>query len=90
MHAAIVPVPVFPGTANRLTLRPVGLGPPPSFWFELSQVTTAPDGSETVTPLKNGNCDMTPEQWDEWGDQVPDDAYMLGAIAHNLGLTLTA
>jgi hypothetical protein len=43
---------------------------------------------EVVTMLKNGNVNMTVEQWDAWpaGPEVGDDDYQLNAIALNLGL----
>jgi hypothetical protein len=42
-----------------------------------------------VTVLKNGNVNMTVEQWDAWpaGPEVGDDDYQLDAISENLGLT---
>jgi len=42
-----------------------------------------------VTMLKNGNVNMTIEQWDAWpaGPETGDDDYQLNAISANLGLT---
>jgi len=39
--------------------------------------------------LKNGNVNMTEEQWDNWqaGPASGDDDYQLNAISANLGLT---
>lgn len=43
----------------------------------------------TVVVLKNGNVNMTVEQWDNWaaGPETDDDAYQLDCISANLGLT---
>ena len=42
----------------------------------------------TVVVLKNGNVNMTVEQWDGWsaGPETGDDDYQLNAITANLGL----
>ena len=42
-----------------------------------------------VTMLKNGNVDMTVDQWDNWaaGPITEDEPYQLDCIATNLGLT---
>lgn len=107
MQTQIVPVAVFPATANTLYIRSIGLGPPPSYYYELQEVTVVPpipeqldptDGSvivaavpeqTIVTVLKNGNVNMTEEQWDNWaaGPITEDEPYQLDAIALNLGLT---
>ena len=122
MQTAISPVQVYPATANTLYIRSIGLGPPPSYYYELQDVqvvektreianpTYVPasvdaDGNDVpaqgeatvtetyteqvVTMLKNGNVDMTVEQWDAWpaGPEVGDDDYQLNAITANLGLT---
>jgi hypothetical protein len=107
MQTNIVPVAVYPSTANVLLIRSITLGPPPSYYYELQEVTVVPpipeqldptDGSvivaavpeqTTVVVLKNGNVDMTVEQWDAWpaGPEVGDDDYQLNAITANLGLT---
>ena len=45
---------------------------------------------EVVTPLKNGNVDMTETQWQNWGANLGpqgDDEYQLDCISANLGLT---
>ncbi len=41
------------------------------------------------TVLKNGNVNMTEQQWDNWaaGPITEDEPYQLDAIATNLGLT---
>jgi hypothetical protein len=122
MQTAISPVQVYPATANTLYIRSIGLGPPPSYYYELQDVQVvektrevpnpayvpasvdaddndvpaqgAPTVTETyteqvVTMLKNGNVDMTIEQWDAWpaGPETGDDDYQLNAITANLGLT---
>ena len=107
MQTSIVPVPVFPSTANVLTIRSITLGPPPSFFYELSNVVVVPPVAEQLDPttgavliaaapeqtivtvLKNGNVNMTEEQWDNWaaGPITEDEPYQLDCIATNLGLT---
>ena len=122
MQTSIVPVAVFPATANTLYIRSIGLGPPPSYYYELQDVQTVEktrevpnpayvpasvdaDGNDvpaqgeptvtetytetTVVVLKNGNVDMTIDQWDNWaaGPETEDEPYQLDCIAANLGLT---
>ena len=120
MQTAISPVQVYPATANTLYIRSIGLGPPPSYYYELQDVQVVEktrevpnpayvpasvdaDGndvpaqgeptitetySETiVTVLKNGNVDMTMDQWNAWPADADDDKVQLDAIALNLGLT---
>ncbi len=106
MQTTIVPVPVYPRMATRLYIRSIGLGPPPSYYYELQDVQVVPgtpavgvEGEEgyvpavadttVVTMLKNGNVNMTVEQWDAWpaGPETGDDDYQLNAITANLGLT---
>ena len=120
MQTAISPVAVYPATANTLYIRSIGLGPPPSYYYELQDVQVVEktrevpnpayvpasvdaDGNvvpaqgnptitesyteEVVTPLKNGNVDMTMVQWNAWPADADDDEIQLDAIATNLGLT---
>ena len=122
MNTAIVPVAVFPATANTLYIRSIGLGPPPSYYYELQDVQTVEktrevanpayvpqsvdaDGNDvpaqgeptitetytetTVVVLKNGNVNMTIDQWDNWaaGPETEDEPYQLDCISANLGLT---
>ena len=135
MQTAITPVQVWPATANTLYIRSIGLGPPPSYYYELqdvqvvektrevpnpnyvaqgigldgqplpapepkvalygtpidttSQFLTETYEETTVAVLKNGNVNMTVEQWDNWaaGPATEDDDYQLNAITANLGLT---
>lgn len=49
-------------------------------------VPATPD-TTTVVVLKNGNVNMTQEQWDGWSETVNDDEYQLDSISANLGLT---
>ena len=133
MQTSISPVQVYPATANTLMIRSITLGPPPSYYYELQNVTVtqktrqvpnpnyveqgigldgqplpapepkvALDGTPidttsqfltetyeetTVAVLKNGNVNMTVEQWDGWSETVNDDEYQLDSISANLGLT---
>jgi len=50
MQTSIVPVPVFPSTANVLTIRSITLGPPPSFFYELSNVVVVEKTREVPNP----------------------------------------
>jgi len=121
MNTAISPVQVYPATANTLLIRSIGLGPPPSYYYELQDVQVVTkerevanpayvpasvdaDGNDvpaqgeptvtetytetTVAVLKNGNVNMTIEQWDNWaaGPETEDEPYQLDCIALNLGL----
>jgi len=123
MQTAISPVQVYPATANTLYLRSIGLGPPPSYYYELQDVQVVEKTREVANPayvpavtdglgsgailqpaqgeptvtetyeettvvvLKNGNVNMTQEQWDGWSETVNDDEYQLDSISANLGLT---
>lgn len=122
MQTAISPVQVYPATANTLYLRSIGLGPPPSYYYELQAVDVVTktrevpnpayvpasvdaDGNDvpaqgeptitetyeetTVAVLKNGNVNMTIDQWDNWaaGPETEDEPYQLDCISANLGLT---
>lgn len=79
MQTAISPVQVYPATANTLYIRSIGLGPPPSYYYELQDA----DGG----CLKNGNVSMTLAQWNAWPADADDDEIQLNAISANLGLT---
>jgi len=122
MQTSISPVQVYPATANTLYIRSITLGPPPSYYYELQNVTEVEKTREVANPayiaesvgldgtvypaqgeptitetyteqvvvvLKNGNVNMTEEQWDNWqaGPASGDDDYQLDAISANLGLT---
>ena len=49
-------------------------------------IAAAPE-QVNVTVLKNGNVDMTEEQWNAWPADADDDKVQLDAISANLGLT---
>jgi hypothetical protein len=107
MQTNIVPVAVYPSTANVLLIRSITLGPPPAYYYELQNVVVVPpvaeqldpttgavivaaqDEQTIVTVLKNGNVNMTEEQWDNWaaGPITEDEPYQLDCISANLGLT---
>lgn len=85
MNSAIIPVTIFPGIASRLRVADSwvsSLNSPPRFHYYLETA-----GGEI---LKEDDCEMTEGQWDDWSNVVPDADYILGAVAFNLGLTLTA
>ena len=50
MQTAISPVAVFPATANTLYIRSITLGPPPSYYYELQDVTIVPPTIEQRDP----------------------------------------
>ena len=50
MQTAIVPVQVWPSSANTLYLRAGNLGPPPNFYYQLQNVTVIPPVPEQVDP----------------------------------------
>jgi hypothetical protein len=52
-------------------------------------IVAAQDEQTIVTVLKNGNVNMTEEQWDNWaaGPVTEDEPYQLDCISANLGLT---
>ena len=86
MNTSIVPVAVYPSSANTLYIRAGNLGPPPSYYYQLQSV----DADGNVTVLKDGNVNMTEAQWSAWPAGLGPDGdtdYQLTAIAANLGLT---
>jgi hypothetical protein len=86
MQTPITPVAVYPSTANVLYIRSITLGPPPSYFYQLSNV----DSDGVVTVLKDGNVNMTEAQWNDWAAGLGpqgDDEYQLNCISANLGLT---
>ena len=90
MQTNISPVAVYPGTANVLYIRSTGLGPPPSYYYELQEILFDEQFNPSLRTLKNGNVGMTPEQWNEWQAGMGPDGdteYQLFAISENLGLT---
>ena len=50
MNTKIVPVAVYPSTANTLYIRSITLGPPPSYYYELQDVTIVPPTIEQRDP----------------------------------------
>jgi hypothetical protein len=50
MNTAISPVAVYPATANTLYIRSIGLGPPPSYYYELQDVQVVPPTIEQRDP----------------------------------------
>jgi hypothetical protein len=50
MQTSIVPVAVYPSTANTLYIRSITLGPPPSYYYELQNVTVVPPVAEGLDP----------------------------------------
>ena len=61
MQTAISPVIVYPGNANTLMIRSIGFGPPPSYYYELQQVT--------VTPAIDEQRDLITEALADLGDR---------------------
>ena len=50
MQTAISPVQVYPATANTLYIRSITLGPPPSYYYELQNVTMTQKTREVPNP----------------------------------------
>ncbi len=50
MQTSILPVAVFPATANTLYLRSIGLGPPPSYYYELQDLQVVEKTREVPNP----------------------------------------
>jgi len=50
MQTSISPVQVYPATANTLYIRSITLGPPPSYYYELQEVTVVPPIPEQLDP----------------------------------------
>lgn len=50
MQTNIVPVSVFPSTANVLYIRSITLGPPPAYYYELQNVEIVPPVAEQLDP----------------------------------------
>ena len=65
MNTNIVPVAVYPSTANSLYIRSITLGPPPSYFYELSNVTEVEKTREVPNPA------YVPESVDADGNAVP-------------------
>ena len=65
MQTYIVPVSVYPGSANVLYIRAGNLGPPPSYYYQLQNVTEVEKTREVANP------DYVPESVDADGNAVP-------------------
>ena len=50
MQTKINEVAVYPATANTLYIRSIGLGPPPSYYYELQDVQVVPPIPEQLDP----------------------------------------
>jgi len=50
MQTNIVPVAVYPSTANVLYIRSITLGPPPAYYYELQNVVVVPPVAEQLDP----------------------------------------
>ena len=65
MQTSISPVQVYPATANTLYIRSIGLGPPPSYYYELQAVDVVTKTREVANPA------YVPESVDADGNVVP-------------------
>ncbi len=65
MNTAIVPVAVYPATANTLLIRSISLGPPPAYYYELQDVQVVEKTREVANP------DYVPASVDADGNAVP-------------------
>lgn len=50
MNTNIVPVQVYPSSANVLYIRSSSFGPPPAYYYELQNVVVVPPVAEQVDP----------------------------------------
>lgn len=50
MQTYIIPVSVYPGSANVLYIRAGNLGPPPSYYYQFQNVTIVPPVPEQIDP----------------------------------------
>ena len=64
MQTPITPVAVYPSTANVLYIRSITLGPPPAYFYELSNVTEVEKTREVANPA------YVPESVDADGNVV--------------------
>ena len=64
MTSSIVPVSVFPSTANTLYLRAGNLGPPPAYYYQLQNVTEVQKTRDVANP------DYVPASIDADGNAV--------------------
>ena len=61
MQTAITPVQVWPATANTLYIRSIGLGPPPSYYYELQDVQVVPGTPAVGVEGEEGYVPATPD-----------------------------
>ena len=61
MQTAISPVQVYPATANTLLIRSIGLGPPPSYYYELQEVTVVAGTPAVGVEGEEGYVPATPD-----------------------------
>jgi hypothetical protein len=82
MQTNIVPVCVFPSSANTLYIRSITLGPPPNYYYELQNVTVVEKTREVPNPA------YVPAVTDGLGSNaVLQPAQGDPTIVENLGLT---
>lgn len=62
MQTNIVPVAVYPSTANSLYIRAGNLGPPPGYYYQLQNVTVVPGKPASGT---EGEPDYVPATADQ-------------------------
>ena len=65
MQTSIIPVAVYPATANTLYIRSITLGPPPSYYYELQDVQVVEKTREVPNPA------YVPAAVDADGNDVP-------------------
>jgi hypothetical protein len=61
MQTSIVPVSVFPSTANVLYIRAGNLGPPPAYYYQLQSVTPIKGTPESGTMGEPDYVSATPD-----------------------------
>ena len=61
MQTTISPVQVYPATANTLYIRSIGLGPPPSYYYELQNVTVVAGTPAVGVEGEEGYVPATPD-----------------------------
>ena len=61
MQTAISPVQVYPATANTLYIRSIGLGPPPSYYYELQDVQVVAGTPAVGVEGEEGYVPATPD-----------------------------
>lgn len=61
MQTSIVPVAVYPATANTLLIRSITLGPPPSYYYELQDVQVVAGTPAVGVEGEEGYVPATPD-----------------------------